>query len=239
MRLATQHGLAVIEDCAHAIETTGQGTQAGMFGDVGCFSFYATKNLTTGEGGMILAKNPKVADKVKQLALHGMSKDAWKRFSDSGYVHYDVVDLGYKFNMMDLQAAIGIHQLPELEQRWLRRRDIWNRYQKAFRDLPCDLPLEPGTDERHAYHLYTPLINKRGPKRDWVLEALTAENIGAGVHYRALCDHPYYRKTLEWRRRDYPVAATIGDRTLSLPLSAALSDKDVEDVIKAFRKVMT
>jgi dTDP-4-amino-4,6-dideoxygalactose transaminase len=168
-----------------------------------------------------------------------MTQDAWKRFSDSGYVHYDVVDLGYKFNMMDLQAAIGLHQLPELEKRWLRRREIWDRYQEAFRDLPCDLPAEAGPDERHAYHLYTPLIRKGGPKRDWVLKALTAENIGVGVHYRALCDHPYYRKTLGWKRKDYPVAAGIGDRTISLPLSAALSDEDVEDVIRAFRRVMT
>ncbi len=238
MRLATKHRLAVIEDCAHAIETTWHGKPAGLFGDVGCFSFYATKNLTTGEGGMILTKKPKLAEKVKQLALHGMSKDAWKRFSDSGYVHYDVVDLGYKFNMMDLQAAIGLHQLPEIERRWLRRKTIWDRYQNAFKDLPCELPMEPKPDERHAYHLYTPLMTKGGPKRDWVLEALTAENIGVGVHYRALCDHPYYRKSLGWHRRDYPVAADIGDRTLSLPLSAALSDEDVEDVVKAFRKVM-
>jgi dTDP-4-amino-4,6-dideoxygalactose transaminase len=239
MKLARAHRLAVIEDCAHAIETSRGGIPAGRFGDVGCFSFYATKNLTTGEGGMILAKKKAVADRAKRLALHGMTQDAWKRFSDSGYVHYDVVDLGYKFNMMDLQAAIGLHQLPELETRWLRRREIWNRYQDAFRDLPCDLPAESGPDERHAYHLYTPLIRKGGPKRDWVLKALTAENIGVGVHYRALCDHPYYRKTLGWKRKDYPVAAGIGDRTVSLPLSAALSDKDVEDVIRAFRKVMS
>ena len=247
MKLARKHRLKVIEDCAHAIETSRNGIQAGLFGDAGCFSFYATKNLTTGEGGMILAQRKSAADKAKRLALHGMTQDAWKRFSDSGYAHYDVVDLGYKFNMMDLQAAIGIQQLPQLERRWSRRKLIWERYQDAFRDLPCDLPQEPGPGERHAYHLYTPLVakggsmsgSKSGSKRDWVLKALTAENIGVGVHYRALCDHPYYRKTLGWRRRDYPVAADIGDRTVSLPLSAALTDQDVDDVIRAFRRVMT
>ena len=239
MRLAKKRKLAVVEDCAHALETEYRGRKAGTFGDLGCFSFYATKNLTTGEGGMILTARKALADRLKRLALHGMTKDAWKRYSDSGYVHYDVVDLGYKYNMTDIQAAIGLPQLKRLEENWKRRRVIWNRYQKAFADLAVRLPAEPMAYERHAYHLYTPLINKNfGHSRDWVLDALTAENIGVGVHYRALCDHPYYRRTLGWNRKDFPIAADIGDRTLSLPLSAALTDKDVEDVISAFRKVM-
>jgi dTDP-4-amino-4,6-dideoxygalactose transaminase len=239
MKVARSARLKVIEDCAHAIETEWRGQKAGTFGDAGCFSFYATKNLTTSEGGLILTAKGAVADRAKRLALHGMSKDAWKRYSDSGYVHYDVVDLGYKYNMTDLQAAIGLPQLRRLEANWKRRRALWNRYQEAFADLPVDLPAEPGKDERHAYHLYTPLVRQGGAKkRDWVLTALTAENVGAGVHYRALCDHPYYKKTLGWSRKDVPVAADIGDRTLSLPLSAALTDRDADDVIAAFRKVM-
>ena len=234
--------LKIIEDCAHAIETEWRGPRgmikAGTFGDAGCFSFYATKNLTTSEGGMILAPKAAVADRAKRLALHGMTKDAWKRYSDAGYVHYDVVDLGYKYNMTDLQAAIGLPQLRRIEENWRRRRALWARYQEAFADLPVDLPAEPGTDERHGYHLYTPLVRKSaGVKRDWVLSALTAENIGAGVHYRALCDHPYYRRTLGWSRKETPVAAGIGDRTVSLPFSAALTDAEAGDVITAFRKV--
>jgi dTDP-4-amino-4,6-dideoxygalactose transaminase len=142
--------------------------------------------------------------------------------------------------------AIGLPQLRRVEANWKRRRAIWARYQEAFADLAVTLPAEPGGDERHAYHLYTPLILKdaavRGrtvsQKRDFVLTALTAEGIGAGVHYRALCDHPYYRKTLGWKRSDCPVASDVGDRTLSLPLSPALSDKDVNDVITAFRKIL-
>ena len=239
MKLAKADRLRVIEDCAHAIETEYRGRKAGTFGDLGCFSFYATKNLTTSEGGMVITRRKPLADRIKRLALHGMTKDAWKRYSDSGYVHYDVVDLGYKYNMTDLQAAIGLPQLRRLESNWRRREAIWKRYQQAFADLPVDLPAEARSHERHAYHLYTPLIRggfKRG--RDWVLGAMTAENIGVGVHYRALCDHPYYRRALGWKRRDYPVASAIGDRTVSLPLSAALSDRDVEDVITAFRKVM-
>lgn len=239
MRLAKKHKLRVIEDCAHALETEYKGRKAGTFGDLGCFSFYATKNLTTAEGGMVTTTKKNLADRIKRLALHGMSKDAWKRYSDSGYVHYDVVDLGYKYNMTDLQAAIGLPQLRALEENWKRRRAIWSRFQEAFSDLAVDLPSEAPAQERHAYHLYTPLIRKKFKRsRDWVLNALTAENIGAGVHYRALCDHPYYQKTLGWKRRDYPVAVDIGDRTLSLPLSPAMNDKDVDDVITAFRKVM-
>lgn len=245
MKLARAHKLKVIEDCAHAIETEGHGAKAGLFGDAGCFSFYATKNVTTGEGGLVLARSQAVADKLKRLALHGMSKDAWKRYSDSGYVHYDVVELGYKYNMTDLQAAIGLPQLRKVEGHWKRRRALWARYHQAFADLPLDLPAEPGAGERHAYHLYTPLVRKtaavrgRGvsQKRDFILSALTAEGIGAGVHYRALVDHPYYRKALGWKRSDAPVAADIGDRTFSLPLSPALSDQDVEDVVIAVRKV--
>jgi dTDP-4-amino-4,6-dideoxygalactose transaminase len=237
-RLAKAHRLKIVEDCAHAIETEWRGRKAGTFGDAGCFSFYATKNLTTSEGGMVLTSHAAVADRVKRLALHGMSKDAWKRYSDSGYVHYDVVELGYKYNMTDLQAAIGLPQLRALEKNWKRRRAVWNRYQEAFEDLPVDLPMEAGRGERHAYHLYTPLIRQNARlKRDRVLAALTAEGIGAGVHYRALCDHPYYRKALGWKRKDCPLASDIGDRTVSLPLSPALSDKDVGDVITAFRKV--
>ena len=239
MRLARKHKLRIIEDCAHALETEYKGRKAGTFGDLGCFSFYATKNLTTAEGGMVTTTKKALADRIKRLALHGMSKDAWKRYSDSGYVHYDVVDLGYKYNMTDLQAAIGLPQLRALEENWKRRRLIWSRFQEAFFDLAVDLPAEAPAQERHAYHLYTPLIHKKFKRsRDWVLNALTAENIGAGVHYRALCDHPYYQKTLGWKRRDFPIAADIGDRTLSLPLSPAMIDKDVEDVVTAFRKVM-
>jgi dTDP-4-amino-4,6-dideoxygalactose transaminase len=237
--LAKAHRLKLVEDCAHAIETEWKGRKAGTFGDAGCFSFYATKNLTTSEGGLVLTSNAAVADRAKRLALHGMTKDAWKRYSDSGYVHYDVVDLGYKYNMTDLQAAIGLPQLRALEKNWKRRRAIWNRYQEAFEDLPVDLPMDPGGYERHGYHLYTPLIRREAPlKRDAVLAALTAENIGAGVHYRALCDHPYYRKALGWKRKDCPRASDIGDRTVSLPLSAALTNRDVDDVIEAFRKVL-
>ncbi len=238
--IASRHGLAVIEDCAHAIETEYHGRKAGTIGDVGCFSFYVTKNVVTGEGGMILTSDAELAAEAKILALHGMSQDAWKRFSDAGYKHYQVVGAGFKYNMMDLQAAIGIHQLRRVEVAWKRRREVWNRYQEAFADLPCDLPLEPAPGTRHGYHLYTPLLrtDELRVSRDWVLEALTEEGIGVGVHYVPLHLHPFYQSEYGWRSGQFPVAQQVGARTLSLPLSPALGPRDVDDVIRAFRRVL-
>ncbi|MEL6500677.1 MAG: DegT/DnrJ/EryC1/StrS family aminotransferase, partial [Cyanobacteria bacterium J06623_1] len=155
--IAQQHQLILIEDCAHAIETEYKGRKAGTFGNFGCFSFYVTKNITTGEGGMVIARRPEDAERLKVLALHGMSKDAWKRFSDDGYVHYQVVEPGFKYNMMDLQAAIGIHQLKRIKGYWQRRQEIWQQYNEAFADLPLTLPAPPEPDTVHGYHLYTVL----------------------------------------------------------------------------------
>lgn len=235
MALAQQHDLRVIEDCAHAIESSYHGRPTGTFGDFGCFSFYVTKNVVTGEGGMILARRPEAAARLKTLALHGMSHDAWRRFSDSGYRHYQVVECGFKYNMMDLQAAIGLHQLARVEASWLRRRAIWDRYQAAFADLPVTRPADPEPDTRHAHHLYTLLIDatRCGCTRDAFLEHMTAQRIGVGVHYLSLPEHPYYQDRLGWRPEDTPEAMRIGRQTVSLPLSPALTDADVEDVIRA------
>ena len=238
--IARKYDLLVIEDCAHAIETEYHGVKAGRFGDIGCFSFYVTKNVTTGEGGMVITNDDRFAGRIKVLALHGMSKDAWKRFSDEGYRHYQVIHAGYKYNMMDIQASMGIHQLKRVDENWKRREQIWTTYNQAFKDLPCYTPPDPEPDTRHAYHLYTPMINidKINKNRDWVIDALTAENIGVGVHYLPVHSHPYYKKTYNWRIGDFPNAEWIGERTLSLPLSPVLNDGDVEDVINAFRKVL-
>jgi len=240
MEIAKNHKLKIIEDCAHAIETEYHGQKAGNFGDFGCFSFYVTKNVITGEGGMVLAKDAEDIARIKVLALHGMSKDAWKRFSDEGYKHYQVVECGFKYNMMDLQAAIGIHQLQAVEKNWVRRQEIWDRYNEAFADLPIVLPPEPEPETRHAYHLYSIRVDKQkcGISRDQFLDAMTAEKIGVGVHYLSIPEHPYYRETFGWRPEDYPNAMQIGRETVSLPISAKLSDSDVEDVINSVRKVL-
>ncbi|OKH40628.1 UDP-4-amino-4,6-dideoxy-N-acetyl-beta-L-altrosamine transaminase [[Phormidium ambiguum] IAM M-71] len=241
MQIAQEHNLQVIEDCAHAIETEYKGQKAGTIGDFGCFSFYVTKNIVTGEGGMIITRAEESLSRLKVLALHGMSKDAWKRFGDEGYKHYQVVECGFKYNMMDLQAAIGIHQLNRIETYWYRREEIWNQYNSAFADLPITLPASPEPNTRHGYHLYTILIDEEraGISRDKFLDAMTAHNIGVGVHYLSIPEHPYYQETFGWQPEDYPNAMAIGRQTVSLPLSARLTDDDVQDVILAVRQILT
>lgn len=240
MDLAARHNLKVIEDCAHAIETEYHGRKAGTFGAFGCFSFYVTKNVVTGEGGLVLTADEDAAARVKVLALHGMSKDAWKRFGDEGYKHYQVVECGFKYNMMDIQAAIGLHQLDRVEPYWRRREDIWRRYMEAFADLPLVLPAPPEPDTRHAYHLFTVLVDetRAGIHRDAFLDGMTRENIGVGVHYLSIPEHPYYQQTFGWMPQQCPHAERIGQQTVSLPLSARLTDDDVSDVITAVRKTL-
>lgn len=240
MSIANESGLTVIEDCAHAIETEYHGSKAGTIGDFGCFSFYATKNIVTGEGGMAVAKREEDIARIKVLGLHGMSRDAWRRFSDEGYKHYQVVDAGFKYNMMDLQAAIGMHQLPRVDRYWQRRQEIWVRYNEAFANLPVGLPAVPEPDTRHAYHLYTLLIDERrcGISRDDFLSAMTREGIGTGVHYLSIPEHPYYRGTFGWRPEEWPHAMRLGRQTISIPLSPKLSDTDVEDVIAAVTRCL-
>src|SRR5262245_53272497 len=238
--IAQRHGLMIIEDCAHAVETTYKGKQVGTFGNFGCFSFYVTKNMITGEGGMILTPDERHADRLKILALHGMSKDAWRRFSDDGYKHYYVVECGHKYNMMDIQAAIGIHQLRRIQQNWERRQEIWAIYQRELAGLPLALPTPPDEGTRHAYHLYTVLIDPTWTNlpRDQFIDDMTAENIGVGVHYQSIPVHPYYQERFGWRPEDYPHSLRIGQQTVSLPLSAKLTSRDVSDVVRAVRKVL-
>jgi len=237
MTTASKHGLMVIEDCAHAIETTYHDRKAGTFGGFGCFSFYATKNVVTGEGGMIMGRDEAHVARAKVLALHGMSKDAWHRFGDQGYKHYQVVEAGFKYNMMDLQAAIGIHQLARAEQNWKRREAVWNRYMKAFADLPIGLPAPPAPGTRHAYHLFTIMVDESrcGISRDAFLDAMNARRIGTGVHYLSVPEHPFYQKRFDWKPEQWPNAMRIGRQTVSLPLSPKLTDTDVERVIEAVR----
>ena len=240
MAIAREHNLAVIEDCAHAIETEYKGQKAGTMGDFGCFSFYSTKNVVTGEGGLVITRRAEHADRIKVLGLHGMSKDAWKRFSDAGFKHYDVVEAGFKYNMMDLQAAIGIHQLARVEKYWKKRDAVWGKYQEAFARLPVGTPAPVEAGTRHAYHLYTLLVDgaRTGIRRDEFLDAMTREKIGVGVHYRSIPEHPFYRKTFGWKCEEYPQAYRIGQQTVSLPISPKLTETDVQDVITAVQKLV-
>jgi dTDP-4-amino-4,6-dideoxygalactose transaminase len=239
MAIARKHDLVVIEDCAHAVESEFQGQAVGTFGDFGCYSFYATKNVVTGEGGMIVGRDEEHIARARMLALHGMSRDAWHRFSDKGYKHYQVVECGFKYNMMDLQAAIGIHQLARVEASWKRRKQLWARYDAAFAGLPIGLPAAPEADTRHGYHLYTIMLDEAeaGIDRDGFLEAMNRLRIGTGVHYLSVPEHPYYQQTLGWQPAQWPMAQRIGRRTVSLPLSPALTDADAERVIDAVHTI--
>jgi len=241
MAIAEEHNLIVIEDCAHAIETEYHGKKAGTFGDFGCFSFYVTKNVVTGEGGMVIAKRTEDIDRVKRLALHGMSKDAWHRYGDSGFKHYQVVECGFKYNMMDLQAAIGIHQLARVEKNWTRRKEIWDLYQDAFTHLPVKCPLETDTGTKHGYHLYTLLIDKRhaGIDRDTFLNKMTEHNIGVGVHYLSIPEHPFYQKRFNWTPETYLHAMNIGRKIVSLPLSSSLSNRDIDRIVSTVQSYLS
>jgi dTDP-4-amino-4,6-dideoxygalactose transaminase len=240
LALSRPKGIKVIEDAAHAAETIIRGKKVGAIGDATCFSFYVTKNIMTGEGGMVTTDDDAWAERLRVSSLHGLSRDAWRRYSGSGYQHYEVLMPGYKYNMMDVQAALGIHQLARVEAHAQRRREVWERYDAAFADLPLARPAPEESGSRHARHLYTPLLDlaRLSVDRDAVMAALKAEGIGTGVHFIALHLHPYYRDTFGWRAGDFPVAEEISRRTISLPLSARLTDADVDEVIRALRKVL-
>jgi dTDP-4-amino-4,6-dideoxygalactose transaminase len=238
--IAQRHDLIIIEDAAHCIEGWYRGKKIGNIGDMTCFSFYVTKNIVTGEGGMVTTNREIWADKIKMYGLHGLSKDAWKRYSDEGFVHYHVVFPGFKYNMMDIQASLGIHQMKRIDRYLKRREEIWERYNKAFSNLPVICPVEPEKNTVHARHLYTLLmdIDKIKKIRDDVQQELHEQNIGTGIHFMSLHLHDYYRKTYGFKPNDFPNAKWISERTISLPLSAKLSDTDVGDVIEAVREII-
>jgi dTDP-4-amino-4,6-dideoxygalactose transaminase len=238
LEIARRHGLRVIEDCAHAIESTYRGRAAGLMGDAGCFSFYPTKNIATGDGGMLITRVPQLFERAKVLSLHGMTADAWSRF-EGGPSGYEVVEAGFKYNMTDIAAALCLPQLAKIEERWPPRERIWLQYNRQLKELPLVLPPTTEPQTRHAYHLYTPLLMLEELRvgRAEVVAALEAENIGVGIHYTPVHQQPYYRQQFGFADSDFPNATFVGERTLSLPLSPALSDEDVADVVTALTRI--
>jgi dTDP-4-amino-4,6-dideoxygalactose transaminase len=238
LAIARKHNLRVIEDCAHAIESTYHGVAAGLMGDAGCFSFYPTKSVTTGDGGMVITRDQKLFQRAKVLSLHGMTADAWSRFLGRARGH-EVVEAGFKFNMTDLAASLGLPQLARIEDHWRRRKHLWSQYNAQLKDLPLLLPTATEPESQHAYHLYTPLLvlEELSVGREQVVAALEAENIGTGVHYVPVHQHSYYRQHFGFVDSDFPNATFVGERTLSLPLSPAMSEQDISDVVAALTRI--
>jgi dTDP-4-amino-4,6-dideoxygalactose transaminase len=244
MRIANKHNLKVIEDCAHAIETEFHGKKAGTFGDAGCFSFYANKNITTGEGGMIICKNKKFAEKIKILRLHGMSKDAWKRYLpdavpvNKNNPHYDVKYTGYKYNMTDLQASIGVCQLKKINTMWKKRNKLYKNYLKEFMNLPVFFQNAFDYKFKHAFHLFVIIIDKTKTKksRDSLISFLNKKKIGSAVHYRSITEMSNYKKLYNWKNKDFPNSFYIGQNTISLPLYPDLTFREQNYIISQVKK---
>jgi dTDP-4-amino-4,6-dideoxygalactose transaminase len=234
-----RRGLAVIEDAAHALGAQWRGRRIGSHGNLTAFSFYVTKNLTTIEGGALASDSCETAERVERLALHGLSVGAWQRYTDGGFRHYEVVEPGFKLNMTDVQAALGLHQLPHLE-RWIARRaEQFARYDRALANLPLHTPPPASPGTVHARHLYSVLLDTSVRlSRDEVLDQLASRKIGAGVHYRGVHLHPYYRDRYSLRPESFPVATDISERTFSLPLGPKVSDDDLDDVVEALHAIL-
>jgi dTDP-4-amino-4,6-dideoxygalactose transaminase len=238
--IAGRHAsISLIEDAAHAVEAVAAGEKVGTTADFSCFSFYATKNLTTGEGGMLTTASGRGAALARMAALHGMTNNAWERYAAAGAPQYDVVMPGFKYNMMDLQAAIGLHQLAKINDHLAHRESLWQLYDEGLADLPVVRPAPVEAGDVHARHLYTVLVTGDSPlTRDGLLAALARERITASVHFRALHLHTYYANQFGLTRGMFPHAEAVSDRVISLPLSSGTAATDVHRVIDVLRRLL-
>jgi dTDP-4-amino-4,6-dideoxygalactose transaminase len=234
MNIAGERRLFVVEDAAHALSAQYKGKTIGTIGDLTAFSFYATKNLTTAEGGMLTGE-PGLIEQARSLSLHGMNRDAWKRYDKGGSWYYEVESPGFKYNMTDIQASIGLQQLKKLNGFQQRRQEIVRKYNEAFASCPCvQIPVQRPY-VKHAWHLYTLRLNLNTLKigRDRFIEELKERNIGTSVHFIPIHLHPYYREKYGFQPEDFPVAYSNFLRLISLPLYPRMSDHDADDVIEA------
>lgn len=242
--VAAERGLAVIEDAAHALPSRCGGRMVGqqVRPDVRsaiCYSFYATKTLTTGEGGMLCTDDANLADRARIMALHGISRNAWNRYTAEGSWYYEILAPGFKYNMTDIMAAIGLAQLRKVEAMWRRRCQIAARFTEAFQLHPeLETPAN-GAAGQHAWHLYMLRLNldRLRIDRSRFMEELKARNIGASVHFIPLHIHPYYRETYGYAEEDLPIAAAEYRREISLPIYSRMSDQDIEDVVEAVSEI--
>ncbi len=238
--VALFHGIPVIEDAAHALESVYKGRKTGSLGVIGCFSLYPTKNVTSVEGGMLVTGSNTLADIARTLSFNGIDRDAWKRYGTEGYKHWEVVMPGYKYNMPDVLAAIGICQLKKVWKHWELRKKYFEMYDTAFKDISEIRPLTKRSYVFHAYHLYIIVLDtdRLTVGRDAIMNAIQAEGVGVGVHFRALHLQLGYRP-LGYKIGDLPNAEYASDRIISLPLYPAMSVEDVEYVIETVKKVIS
>ncbi|MFA5078480.1 MAG: DegT/DnrJ/EryC1/StrS family aminotransferase, partial [Dehalococcoidia bacterium] len=239
LQIANKHKLTVIEDAAHALASKYKGRTIGSIGDMTAFSFYATKNITTGEGGMLTTDNEEFASRVRRLSLHGLSRDAWKRYGSSGSWFYEIEEPGFKDNLSDIMASLGIHQLKRLEEFQKARRRYADIYNRKFSGLDfIDVPYV-GSNLEHSWHLY--IVQLRPERlsldRAGFIEALREMNIGTSVHFIPLHMHPYYARTFGYKPEDFPNAKYVYERAVSLPLYPAMTEDDVNDVVKAVKYI--
>ena len=238
--IAKKHNLRVIEDAAHALPASDHGRTIGTIGDITCFSFYATKTITTGEGGMATTENSEWAERMRMMSLHGISHDAWKRYTKEGSWYYEILYPGFKYNLTDIAAAIGIEQLKKCNEFWEARQRIAMNYAKAFADLQeIQLP-SCRNGVQHAWHLFVIQLNLERLKinRNQFIEALREKEIGTSVHFIPLHLHPYYRDKFGYKPEDFPNASAAFERIISLPIYPKMTEGNVRDVIVAVRQIV-
>lgn len=240
LEIAKHYKLRVIEDAAHAFPARYKEAMVGTIGDITCFSFYVTKTITTGEGGMITTENVEYANRMRTMSLHGISKDIWKRYSSEGSWYYEILYPGYKYNLTDIAAAIGIEQLKKSDRFYEARRQIAIRYNEEFADLSEITTPVISDDVQHSWHLYVIQLNLNRLRitRNEFIENLKEENIGTSVHFIPLHLHPYYRQTFGYQLDDFPNAKTLFERIISLPIYPKMNEADVDHVAQAVRKII-
>jgi len=240
MQIARKYNLYVIEDAAHAVPSWYKGRKIGTIGDITCFSFYATKPLATGEGGMITTQKKKWADRIKIMRLHGMDRDAWKRYSKKGNWFYQVVDIGFKYNMTDIQAALGLSQLKKIEFMWRRRKEIAKKYNRAFKNTEEITTLSMKDDRETSWHLYVIKLALKALKidRNRFINELEKKGINTSVHFTPLYRHPFYRKRFGYNKEDFSNSEWIYERIVSLPLYPSMTRLEIDRVISVIKDVV-
>lgn len=238
--IANAYGLKVLEDAAHSLPATYKGKKIGTISDVTCFSFYATKTLSTGEGGMICTNDQEIAERCAIMRLHGINRDAWKRYSESGSWYYEVVAPGYKYNFTDLQASLGLPQLKKVDAMWTWRKKIADRYLEGLKDLELITLPTVKNDRESSWHLFPVRLNLEmlTKNRAQIIDELKKHNIGVGVHFMPVHQHLYYSETFKLDDKNFPIASASFPRLMSLPIYPGMTDESVEKVINTLIDIL-